>query len=327
MNKIFAVLACVLIIAGFTRAACWAGSCLGDFDCDGDVDGYNLTQFALNFGTVDCSSNPLPIQGTVEFYELGLTELYGFDFSATTSPEGIFSLKIKAGGLIQQLSLKALRKENIERVRLYLGDVIPGEEIFTLSSVRVLNISYDPPVQNNVPFISSVDLQVGALSFSPDCSAAPPSEIKFINTIGYSDPLNPDYSDYIPVNYFQLNIVTDESSPPAPSVVLPRPVKIESVNNYDSKCFGKWYFLGSHIQKITIEKFGSERPDGPEAKFELHDARFDTYEVKTSIANSLHSFTMTYDKIIWSLWEQDGSGLWQEYQNCYDFTIPGICPD
>ncbi len=50
MNKTAVVLGGIIILIIFISLSSWADPCLGDFDCDGDVDGYNLSQFSANFG-------------------------------------------------------------------------------------------------------------------------------------------------------------------------------------------------------------------------------------------------------------------------------------
>lgn len=54
MKKLFLVTGLILVFLGFTSIPGLA-QCEGDFDCDGDVDGSDLSVFAADFGRTDCS--------------------------------------------------------------------------------------------------------------------------------------------------------------------------------------------------------------------------------------------------------------------------------
>lgn len=65
MTKLSAVLCVLFLIFGIVGIANATSPCEGDFDCDGDVDGSDLTTFAADFGRTDCPPNaPAPVSKT-----------------------------------------------------------------------------------------------------------------------------------------------------------------------------------------------------------------------------------------------------------------------
>jgi type VI protein secretion system component Hcp len=328
MKKLIAILGGVFILFIFTSLPCWADPCLGDFDCDGDVDGYNLAQFSSNFGLNDCSSSTFVVFGSAEFSGLGQTDYYEVSMESISLPgpdrlDSQFRLKLKESGITQQLIIKAAQQDHIPEVVLYFGRIGEHgtEEFLRLQDVFLRSVKYLPPVQNNDPYLVEVLLDFGAMSHLLDqCPAGAPAEIKLINTAGYtgSIPL-PGYEDYTAISDFHFDMLLEkvpDTFPPQYREVFD-PVEIVSAYNEVSVCFLKWAFNGSHIPEARIEKFGQRRDDGPESRIELRDIIFTGIQLAVSSGNIELTFAIAYDRIEFTHWEFI-DGDWQEQTTSWD---------
>jgi hypothetical protein len=321
MKKRMAILTGVFILFFFTGLPCRADPCRGDFDCDGDVDGYNLAQFSANFGLNDCSSSSFVVFGLVEFSGLGQTDYYEVSIESIIDPgpgrtENEYRLKLKESNISQQLIIKAAEQDLIPEVILYSGQPPhSSNEFLRLQEVLIKSVRYLPPAQNNDPYLVEVLLDPGAISHLLDqCPADAPSEIKFINTVGYTGSIPPPgYEDYTPISDFHFNMWLEDSGGKAHF----DPVEIVSAYNEVSVCFFKWHFNGSHIPEVLIEKFGQRRDDGPESRIELRDIIFTGMQLAVSSGNIELTFAIDYGWIEFTHWEFI-DGAWQEHTTSWN---------
>jgi type VI protein secretion system component Hcp len=321
MKKLIAILGGVFILITFTSLPCWADPCLGDFDCDGDVDGYNLAQFSANFGLNDCSSSSFVVFGSAEFSGLGQTDYYEVSIESIERLDRLdlyqVRLKLKESDITQQLIIKAAQQDHIPEVVLYFGRIgEPGtEEFLRLQDVFLRSVKYLPPVQNNDPYLVEVFLDPGAMSHLLDqCPADAPAEIKFINTVGYTGSIPPPgYEDYNPISDFHFSVLLPE----VPGSTIFDPVEIVSAYNEVSVCFLKWAFNGSHIPEVLIEKFGQRRDDGPKSRIQLREITFTDMQLAVSSGNIELTFVIDYSRIQLTHWELIGEN-WEPQTTCWD---------
>jgi hypothetical protein len=332
MKKLTAILGGVFILFLFTSLPCAADPCLGDFDCDGDVDGYNLTQFSANFGLSDCSSNSFVVFGTAVFSGLGQTDYYEVSLETIFDPVAFsrdtqFRLKLKESGITQQLIIKAAEHDSIPEVALYSGEIPHSSNDFLkIQNVRIMSVKYLPPVQNNDPYLVEVLLGFSTFSILLDhCPSGGPAEIGFINTVGYTGSIPPtEYDDYIPISDYHFSMFSYRGQQGSFFNTFD-PIEIVTAYNEVSVCFFKWVFLGSPISEVRIENFGRRRDDGPESRIKLRDVSFKDIRLVVSSGNSEVTFSIDYSRIELTHWELIAEE-WEPQTTCWDVETDTQCP-
>ena len=243
MNKIITLLFFAVLTVGLTNFTCWADPCLGDFDCDGDVDGSNLAQFSLNFGLNDCSSSAFKVLGTAEFTGWGITDFYSIGIGSRIfypSEENSLFIKIKSGSISQRLLLEAFNGQNIAEMKLQVlrnNKLVPD---FIFQDIQFVSSYYLSPVQTNDPSHTDLHFKYSAVSLLEDCGGF--NIGNFILTVGYTGTVPPPgYEDYIVISKFDFGFESDPINPPQ---IVPHPVIIMATHNDDSKCIPNDIFSG-----------------------------------------------------------------------------------